>query len=239
MPKQTPIALTAYENLAERYSALAETKTENGYIEHPAIRKQIGKVDGLTVLDAGCGPGILSSWLLTQGAHVTGFDISPAMIALARKRCGAKAKFSVADMAKPLDFMPDSSCDIIVSSLAIDYIRNWRAPLKEFNRILKANGRLVFSVQHPVGSYLWYKPSSTTGVRYVEATWRGFGGEPVVVPDYYRSFAEIITPLLKTGFTIQAVSDALPIHALKAKEPHLYKKYRAFPPFMIIEARKA
>lgn len=236
--KKQPISLAAYETLAKRYSEQAEGKTENGYIEHPAMRKQLGKVNGLAVLDAGCGPGILSSWLLAHGAQVTGFDISPKMITLARKRCGRKAKFFLTDMARPLPSLQDNSFDVVGSSLAIDYVRNWRIPLKEFHRVLKRNGRLVLTVQHPLGSYLWYKPASTVGVHYVEATWRGFGGEPVIVPDYYRSFAEIIMPLIRAGFTIRAVVDALPVPALKAKEPQLYKKYRAFPPFMIIEARK-
>jgi hypothetical protein len=52
-----PVALEAYEALARRYSDIAETKAENGYNEHPAMRAQLGAVKGLRVVDAGCGPG--------------------------------------------------------------------------------------------------------------------------------------------------------------------------------------
>lgn len=51
----------AYELLAERFSEIAETKAENGYIESPAMRAEIGNVSGLSLLEAGCGPGFLAT----------------------------------------------------------------------------------------------------------------------------------------------------------------------------------
>ncbi|OFZ49421.1 MAG: hypothetical protein A2381_12455 [Bdellovibrionales bacterium RIFOXYB1_FULL_37_110] len=238
MTEHKPIALKAYEELAESYSKIAETKAENGYIEHPAIRKQLGKVQGLKILDAGCGPGILASYLVLQGAKVTGFDISPKMIELARKRLGEKSEFFIADMARPLDFLKSDEFDIVASSLAIDYVKDWSTPLSEFYRVMKNNGRLVFTVQHPLGAYLWYKPQSAFGVQYVEATWRGFNEEPVIVPDYYRSFEEMINPLTKAGFVIKHIFDAKPIDALKEKDPIRFDKYSRIPTFMCIEAVK-
>ncbi len=233
-----PIALEAYEELAVSYSAIAESKAENGYIEHPAIRKQLGDVQGLKILDAGCGPGILASYLISKGAIVTGFDISPQMIALARKRIGENFKLFVADMAKPLDFLPKDEFDIVASSLAIDYVKDWTTPLNEFYRVMKKDGRLVFTVQHPLGAYLWYKPDSAFGVQYVEATWRGFNEKPVVVPDYYRSFEEMINPLLQAGFILKYLFDTKPIKALKEKDPIRFEKYSKIPTFMCIEAIK-
>ncbi len=68
MNNNAPIALNAYETLAEAYAAKAETKAENGYNEHPAIRSVIGSARGPRVLDAGSGPGFLSRDLLEGGA---------------------------------------------------------------------------------------------------------------------------------------------------------------------------
>ena len=88
-----PIALDAYQKLARGYSDLAESKAENGFNEHPAMRSTIGSVAGLSVLDAGCGPGFLVRDLLKSGVtNVAGFDISPAMIEIARARVGNAAK---------------------------------------------------------------------------------------------------------------------------------------------------
>ena len=232
-----PIALKAYEKLAKSYSEAAERKAENGFIEHPAIRKQLGDVVGRVVLDAGCGPGILSKYLIENGAsEVVGFDVSPSMIELAKERTSKRAKFFVADMRYPLSNLTDKYFDVIASSLAIDYIEDWSVTLSEFRRILKNGGRFVFSVQHPQGSYNWYKPKSAFGVQYVEALWKGFAAEPVIVPDYYRSFEDILNPLVEAGFSIRKLIETKPVDALKEFDPDKYDRYSKFPSFMVIEA---
>ena len=43
MSDKKPIALDAYEKLAESFSRLAPSKAENAYIEQPAMRKAVGK----------------------------------------------------------------------------------------------------------------------------------------------------------------------------------------------------
>jgi SAM-dependent methyltransferase len=233
-----PIALAAYETLAERYSARGENKAENGYIEHPAMRRAIGDVRGLDVLEAGCGPGFLARHLLAAGARVTGFDISPTMVALAERRTEGQAHLFQADLGQSLTRLGNESFDLVASSLVIDYVRDWRLPLAEFHRVLRPEGRLVFSVQHPLGSYLWYKPPTAFGVHYVEATWRGFGGEPVVVPDWYRSFAEIVNPLLAAGFVLRNIVETTPDPALESVDPERFAKYSRQPSFMILSAVK-
>ncbi|MFQ6486214.1 class I SAM-dependent methyltransferase [Brachybacterium epidermidis] len=60
-----------------------------------------GEVDALRVLDAGCGSGPLASALGDRGAIVSGFDLSPVMVDLARERLGHDADLRVADGAYP------------------------------------------------------------------------------------------------------------------------------------------
>ncbi|MDJ0978275.1 MAG: class I SAM-dependent methyltransferase [Erythrobacter sp.] len=232
-----PIALEAYEALADGYAAKAETKAENGYNEHPAIRRVIGAVTGLDVLDAGCGPGFLTRDLIAAGAsRIAAFDVSPRMVELARERNGPETPIIAADMAKPLDWLADASFDLVVSSLALDYVRDWSKPLGEFRRVLKPGGRLVFSVQHPLGSYLWFRPETAFGVHYCEASWRSFTEEPVIVPDYYRSFEEIVGPLLSAGFALAGVHETRPVPELEQIDPEKYRRHSTIPTFMVIEA---
>ncbi|OAI40518.1 hypothetical protein AYO38_05795 [bacterium SCGC AG-212-C10] len=238
MPEnERPIALDAYTKLAEPFAAVITTKAENAYIEQPAMRAALGDVRGLDVLDAGCGPGVLVEYLLNQGARVTGFDVTPRMIELARERNGDRATLFVGDMAQPLA-LPDTLFDVIASSLAIDYVRDWRGPLAVFMRLLRPGGRFVFSVQHPMGSFAWYKPPTPFGMHYVEAEWRWEGLDPVVVPDYYRSFEEIVNPVLASGFVLERVIETQPIEALREVDPVRYEKYTHKATFMVLCTRK-
>ncbi len=234
-----PIALEAYEKLAHVYADLAESKPHNGYNEHPAIRAKIGEVEGLSVFDAGCGPGFLLRDLLAGGAgRVVGMDVSPSMTKIARERVNNRAEVLLGDLAKPIQ-LPDASFDLIVSSLAIDYVFDWSSLFAEFHRLLSHEGRLVFSVQHPMGSYAWYRPSSAFGIHYCEASWKGFTPEPVVVPDYYRSFAEIINPLLRAHFRLCELVETQPVEALKHIDPNRFQQGMRFPSFLVIDATRA
>jgi len=91
--EKKPIALEAYEKLAEAFSKLAPSKAENAYIEQPAMRKAVGDVRGLKIFEAGCGPGILAEYLIHEGAKVVAFDVSPKMIELAKERNPKNATF--------------------------------------------------------------------------------------------------------------------------------------------------
>jgi ubiquinone/menaquinone biosynthesis C-methylase UbiE len=224
--------------MAESFDRLAATKAENAYIDQPTIRRQIGEVGGLKVLDAGCGPGILAAYLVSRGARVTAFDVSPKMVGYADRRLKGSAKVFVADMAKPLSSLSDGEFDLVVSSLAIDYVRDWSQPLAEFRRVLKPGGRFVFTAQNPISSFQWDKPPSPFGIHYTETLWKSFGGEPVMMPGYYRSFEAMVTPILQAGFIIRSVVDSVPVEALKEVDPAAYEKFMKIPFGMCFEVAK-
>ncbi len=240
MSDNKPIALEAYEKLAEAFSEKAPAKAENAYIEQPAMRKAVGDVRGLKIFEAGCGPGILAEYLVHEGAKVVAFDVSPKMIELARARNPKNATFFVADGAQPLplDTAHNGQFDMVVASLAIDYIKDWSVPLAEFHRLLKPKGKFIFTIQHPLGSWNWYKPECAFGVQYVEASWKGFTDEPVTMPDYYRSFEEVINPLITAGFKILRVEDLKPIDALRTLDPYKFGKFMKLASFMCVTVEK-
>ena len=138
-----------YDEFAEAYSADNETNLLNGHYERPAMLELAGDVAGRRVLDVGCGSGPLAAALRDRGAVVTGFDVSAGMLALARVRLGEDADLRVHDLADPLPYR-DAAFDVVVASLVLHYLQDWTGPLAELRRVLRAGGRLVASVNHPL-----------------------------------------------------------------------------------------
>lgn len=154
--KEQPIALAAYEAMAEEYAARIETKSYNAYLERPAMLSLLPDVKDKHVLDAGCGTGLYAELLLDRGAKVTAVDVSPKMIHFAKQRLGNRATIRVANLEEPLDFLSDKSVDIVFSSLVLDYVKNWNPLFSEFSRILRDDGYFIFSTEHPANQ--WSNP---------------------------------------------------------------------------------
>lgn len=239
MAKKQPIAQDAYNELAEAYAASVDTKPHNAYYERPATLSLLPDVNGKHVLDAGCGPGVYSEWLVAHGGIVLALDANEKMVALARQRLGEKVQVLQANLETPLDFLVDASFDIIVCPLVMDYIKEWEPTFKEFHRILRAQGCLVFSMEHPYMKYATHHlMSNYFKVERVEYIWRGFG-KPVNVPSYRRPLSGVINPLLQVGFILDKILEPLPIEEFYEKDPEDYDELIRSPGFMCVRAIKA
>src|SRR5262249_27603803 len=108
---EEPIALAAYERLADAFAAPGQTKAYNAFYDRPAALSALPRVGGQRVVGAGCGAGVCAEWLADRGAEVVGVDVSPRMVELARLRLGARASVVHADLGRPLDFLPADSFD--------------------------------------------------------------------------------------------------------------------------------
>jgi len=105
----------------------------------------ISKLSGKSVLDIGCAQGRESTYMSQRGLDVTGIDLTPEFIELAKQNCTGCA-FKVMDMCK-LDF-PDSKFDGIwacASFLHIPKEKNFET-LCGFHKVLKNSGILYLSV---------------------------------------------------------------------------------------------
>jgi SAM-dependent methyltransferase len=238
MPRRRrPIALEAYEKLAERFAALVDEKAENAFYEKPATLSLLPHVGGKRVLDAGCGSGRYCEWLLDSGAEVVGLDVSPAMIRQARRRVGKRAELRVADLGRPLDFLEDGTFDLVLAPLVLDYIEDWRPLFREFNRVLKGFGLLVFSCGHPFADYTRHPDADYFKTEYIEDEWRGFG-VPVVVPCYMRPVGEILRALVETGFALEEFLEPRAGEEVRKRDPGAYERRSKLPGFLAVRARK-
>lgn len=194
-----------YDNFAEAYSQENESSLLNAYYARPAMINLAGDVNGHRILDAGCGSGPLSAGLRAKGATVVGFDSSPAMIQLARKRLGPTADLRVADLAQALPF-EDNEFDEVVASLVLHYLKDWTAPLAELRRILKPGGRLILSVNHPT-AYMFNHPDDDYFALTQYSEEFNFAGQPATLTFWHRPLPDITTAFTDAGFRIAVLSE--------------------------------
>jgi len=233
-----PVALEAYDSMAEAYAAAIEENPRSIYYERPAVLGLLPDVSGRRVLDAGCGPGVVMSWLLTQGAEVVGVDVSANMLRLARQRAGAGPLLHEADLEQPMPFLADSSFDVVFSSGTLGYVRDWMALFREFSRVLKPSGCVVFSVGHPCSDYTLNGTDAYFSTELREYTWRGFG-TPIVVPCYRRPFSHMIDPIVRAGFSIEQVVEPVPTEDFAEVKPEEYAQLMRRPRLLCVRARKS
>ena len=236
--KEKPIAQEAYDELADAYAALVDTKPHNAYYERPATLSLLPDVQGKRVLDAGCGPGAYAEWLVNRGAEVVAFDANEKMVGLARERLGNKAQIIQANLEQPLDFLRDGWFDVVVSPLVMDYVKDWDRVFAEFYRVLGEGGCLVFSMEHPYAKYDDHRDTSNYfEVELVEYEWTGFG-MAVRVPSYRRPLSEVVNPLVRAGFILEQILEPVPTEEFKQQEPDDYEILRRSPGFMCVRAIK-
>lgn len=228
--------------------------TFHAYYEKPAIRAELPNVSDLEVISIGCGSGVDARWLADNGAkRVVGIDISKGLLDIAKTN-NPDLEFHEMDMEK-LDF-PDSSFDLAYSSLAIHYVDDWTVPLKETYRILRPNGKYVFSCGHPLDSGVSYeiidgfkyallgrKVDQSTKERtvygdYLAADSNGimpvkgmFSDSEITV--FHRPVSKMVEEILASGFTIEKLVEPKPTLELKDVDPGIYEQLRRIPSFMI------
>lgn len=94
---------------------------------------------GARLLDAGCGPGASLALLKERGFTCLGLDRSPILL----REAAAHAPCLLADVARiPLR---DKSLDGIICECVLSLARNKAAVLREFHRLLRPGGKVLFS----------------------------------------------------------------------------------------------
>ena len=98
---------------------------------------------GSDVVDLGCGTGSAALAAAERGAHVTGVDLTPELLTIARGRAGADAvTWCCADASAT--GLPDNSFDAALSNMGIIFVEPG-SQVPELARLVKPEGVLTFS----------------------------------------------------------------------------------------------
>ncbi|HWQ07263.1 MAG TPA: class I SAM-dependent methyltransferase [Feifaniaceae bacterium] len=103
-----------------------------------------GIARGVSVLDVGCGTGVLFPYYLARGAAaVTGVDISPAMIAQAKAKFGSDPR--VALLCGDASALAPGKFDTCVVFNALPHFQSARTLIDALSKALVPGGRLTIA----------------------------------------------------------------------------------------------
>ncbi|WP_414936657.1 class I SAM-dependent DNA methyltransferase [Amycolatopsis sp. cmx-11-51] len=131
----------SYDTVAEDYAVLVEPLFRQDPVGRAMLAAFAEQVRG-PVADVGCGPGHVTAHLASLGVSVSGVDLSPKMIDVARRQF-PDLRFSVGSMTA-LDF-PDGELGGLVAWWSIFHLppAELLALFTEFRRVLVPGGQLL------------------------------------------------------------------------------------------------
>jgi ubiquinone/menaquinone biosynthesis C-methylase UbiE len=124
-----------------------------------------GGAAGLDVLDVGCGQGIDLVGFARAGARVTGIDLTPRHVELARAHLAATGQEGtvVNGDAESLPF-PDESFDRVSSNGVLHHTPNMESALAEIRRVLRPGGHARILVYNKRSLHYWLEQFLWQGV---------------------------------------------------------------------------
>ncbi len=114
-------------------------------LEGPVMRKHMDQLPQGPVLDAACGTGRHTAYLVEKGLEVIGCDANDAMLDQARQKL-SEVEFRQADLTD-LPF-EDGSFQSVICGLAYSHLQDIGPATKELARVLKPGGTVAMSAPH-------------------------------------------------------------------------------------------
>ncbi|MDX3894775.1 bifunctional 2-polyprenyl-6-hydroxyphenol methylase/3-demethylubiquinol 3-O-methyltransferase UbiG [Pusillimonas sp.] len=158
MPAATPSASVNVDpSELEKFSALAsrwwdpESEFKPLHVINPLrlgwIQEQAGSLDGLAVLDVGCGGGILAESMAVAGAQVTGIDLAEKSLKI--------AKLHGLESGVPVDYQAISAedmaarhpgrFDVVTCMEMLEHVPDPSSIVRACGRLVKPGGWVFFS----------------------------------------------------------------------------------------------
>ena len=202
-------------------------------IGEPVAKELLREADlhsGERVLDVACGTGIvarLANKRVGNEGSVTGLDINPGMLAVARSLDDSIDWHQAGAEAMPL---PDDSFDVVLCQLSLQFMEDKPAALKEMHRVLEPGGRFILNLPGPAGPVF---------SRLAGAMERHIGAEAAdfVMQVFSLNDPDELRPLLRdAGFLQVVVKTAEKVFSLPPPEEFLWQYVHSTPLAGVVSA---
>jgi SAM-dependent methyltransferase len=202
----------------------------------------IGDVDGLDVIELGCGTAYFSAWLARRGARVVGVDPTSAQLETARRmQRETGIEFELIEGIGEEVPKPDRTFDFVLSEYGASIWADPYAWIPEAARLLRPGGRLVFMCNSTVSVLTMTLEGASTELQRPQR-----GMHKNVWPDtneveFHIAHSAWIDLLRENDFEIERL---LELYAPEGAETHSFYNYvtaewaRQWPPEEIWVARK-
>jgi 2-polyprenyl-6-hydroxyphenyl methylase/3-demethylubiquinone-9 3-methyltransferase len=180
------------------------------YAHDPRFRRRFEKITGLLdrmipeipgrALDAGCGTGIFSQYLVRRGWKVTAIDVSPDMIESARGYESERGIDFRNSSLETFDEIPNTF-NVILSLSSLEYIEDDESAIQKFHQLLTPGGLLVVSVPNKAG-ILRKMEGVVFGIRTITRD-RLFGGRGEYLKFQKRQYTPFELDILMRQFGLK------------------------------------
>jgi ubiquinone/menaquinone biosynthesis C-methylase UbiE len=225
----------------------------------PATERLLELVPGQLVLELACGNGVMARRMAALGARVVATDFSPAFLERARARSGELAdriEYRLVDATdgEQLLALGEGRFDAAVCNMALMDMAAIEPMLGALPRLLKSEGRFVFTTMHPCFNTgditLMVEETDVEGeivttfsvkvAHYaVPSVKKGLGmlGQPVAQLYFHRPLNLLFGACFKAGFMLDGLEE--PTFAEASSDPaHLsWGSYTDIPPVLAVRLR--
>jgi SAM-dependent methyltransferase len=217
--------------------------SRNGLLDLPMMAS-CGSVEGLKIIDCGCGEGRFCRMLLERGAgYVLGLDLCEPMIEAARELQSQRDSYRVADV-QDLGFIEDESFDLAISYLNQCDLPDFNANNRGVFRVLRNGGRFIVANLHPMRSAAggWHSTPDSKKQHVIldnyfdagERHWKMMGNE---FTNFHRTLSTYFRGFLDAGFSVEGLVEPTVTEEKLKLYPELDDELRV-PNFIIYILRK-
>ncbi|MCM3741997.1 class I SAM-dependent methyltransferase [Oceanobacillus luteolus] len=214
--------------------------------EWPIFKELLPDFNHKTVLDLGCGFGWHCRYAREQHAtQVIGVDLSEKMLKTARNYTNDPL---ITYLRMPIEdiHFKEEQFDVVISSLAFHYIKDFRNICDKVYQYLKPGGSFIFSVEHPIftarAEQDWYYDEEGVRLHWPVDHYQSEGMRETLfltenVVKYHRTLSSYMNDVIQAGFNIKAVKESLATEEMLQDSPEMKDENRR-PMFLIMSAEK-